>query len=1165
MKISLNPFFLNGKDGLLSTLPKQVPLPKVLGRTNRNTFLGGPLIAHSLMKINLITLLIGLGLSQVDASTYAQQVTLKRQNVSLETILKDFEKQSGYTFFYKKADVAPMSKVNIDVKDKPLNLALNDLLKEGNFTYEYFDKTIVIKRSPKKVEPMQVNVNTERSTPASDIQQQYVRGVVTDEKGNPLAGVTVSLKTNPRSAVATNDKGEFTLPVSSNNQEIVFNLLGYKTHTQRVTIGGSNIVRLAIQEDELDEVYVSTGIFKKVDKSFTGASRTITTEELKLYGNRNLITSLRNIDPSFNIIENNSFGSDPNRLPEIQIRGNSSIPNVNEIQNESNAELNTPLIILDGFQSTLRALLDINENDVQSITLLKDAAATAMYGARGANGVVVITTKLPQLGKLRVSVGSNLNVENADLNGYTLLKSREKLELERLAGYYDNVNATVDIPLKRYYNFILNEINSGVETDWLALPLRTSYAWRNNIRLEGGHEQFRYSATAQTNNIAGVMKGSGRNAFNGSITLSYTYNNLVFRNYSNINNVKSTESPYGSFAEYVRQNPYWRPYDENGNVIKLLGNPGSTDYGSYWGSLPTNPLYNASLKTYDKTNANTLTNNTAIEWDVIPSIKVRGQFGITKTVEQSDRFRPADHTAFANYTLVDEFRKGDYLYEVGNTLNYDGALGLDYSKVFNTVHVVTGGVNFNIRQYDMREYGFLAEGFTNPNLDFVSMAQQYEKDSKPRGKEEFNRAVGFAGTLNYIYDNRFFADLVYRREGSSQFGSNQRFAPFWSAGMGWNIHEEAFLKDNTNINRLKIRGSIGTTGSTNFRSYQALTTYAYYTADRYYNWNGAYLLGYGNSDLKWQQGLKINIGTDLELFNRYLLVNGDYYIETTKDLVSSVNTPASNGFSTYTANIGSLRNKGFELRATVFLMKQSDGIVWSVTGGALQNRNKVLETSKALKDAQIAIQNMNTTVGTMYVEGYSSNAIWVVPSLGIDPSTGKELYLGADGQPTYTWRGGDVIAVGSTDPKLWGNFSTMLRYKGFTLNTSFRYRIGAQQYNTTLANRVESPDYKYNMDERVFFERWQKPGDITPFKGINNLTPTYKTSRFVQDENTLVMQNFNLQYNFVRAAWLQKARMQNLTVGMDVSEPMYLSTIRRERGTTYPFSRQFSFTINATF
>jgi hypothetical protein len=231
----------------------------------------------------------------------------------------------------------------------------------------------------------------------------------------------------------------------------------------------------------------------------------------------------------------------------------------------------------------------------------------------------------------------------------------------------------------------------------------------------------------------------------------------------------------------------------------------------------------------------------------------------------------------------------------------------------------------------------------------------------------------------------------------------------------------------------------------------------------------------------------------------------------------------------------------------------------------MQNRNKVLETSQALKDAQKATLNGTTSPGTIYMEGYSSKAIWVVPSVGIDPSTGKELYLGADGLPTYTWKASDIVPVGTTEPTLYGNFSTMLRYKDFSLNASFRYTTGSQQYNQTLVEKVETGNYRYNVDQRVYDSRWQQPGDIAAFKGLLVTTPTYKTSRFVQDDNTLVCQNINLQYNLRNPKLLKKMGMEVLNFSVDVADPMYLSSIRRERGTSYPFSRQFSFSINATF
>jgi TonB-linked SusC/RagA family outer membrane protein len=773
---------------------------------------------------------------------------------------------------------------------------------------------------------------------------------------------------------------------------------------------------------------------------------------------------------------------------------------------------------------------------------------------------------MPAPGKLRVSFGTQMNIENPDLTDYNLLNSRDKLELENLAGYYTGGNPSSDYDLKRYYNFILGEVNRGVETDWLSIPLRTSVGQRHNLRIEGGDQALRYSASLQYNNIAGVMKESGRNTLNGGIMLSYSVDNVRFRNNTQISQGKSSNSPYGTFSDYAKLNPYWAPHDADGNVNKRLGDPGDLSYQGYWSTLPTNPLYNATLATYDKSEYSEIINNTSIEWDITADLLMRTQFGINKQISQSDHFRPADHTAFANYGVDDLFRKGDYLYGVGNNLDYDGSLNLAYNKMLDAKHNLYAAVDFNVRQAKSSNYGFLAEGFTNPRLDFVSAALQYAEGASPSGSENYTRALGFSANTSYSYNNKYFTDLVFRYDGSSQFGSKRRFAPFWSFGLGWNLHEEDFMKEISFVNRLKLRGSTGIIGSQNFSAYQAMTSYRYYSGDSYYNWSGAYLLGLGNDMLMWQESQKHNIGADIELLDRRIKVRADVYRETTKDLVSSINLPASNGFSSYIENIGSLENKGFEAQLTFVLLNNTiDKFFWSVTGSLLRNRNKVLETSQAMKDALKAIKNNSTNPGVVYEEGFSSNTIWVVPSLGIDPSNGKEVYLDIDGVPTYQWNGNNVVAAGSTEAKLFGNFSTMVRYKDFSINAVFRYTTGAQQYNNTLASRVEASNYKNQMDARVFSDRWKNPGDNAAFKGILVTTPTYKTSRFVQDENTLVLSNVNLQYDLRNKPWMTRIGLEALNITGNISEPLYLSTIRRERGTSYPFSRQFSFGFNATF
>lgn len=1111
-----------------------------------------------IMRTNLTIILMATML-QVSAAGYAQNISLKKTQAPLREVIKEIRKQSGYDFVYTSPQMNLSKPVTINVSETPLQKVLELCFENQPLTYAIEDKTIIVKNKPREVIVVRDQEVVQRAV--------VVRGTIVGENGAPISGASIKIKGAVSRGISSSRDGLFTLPVP-NNSIIQISYVGYKLQEVKIqtTQPLFNVRVVMVQEDkQMDEVVISTGIFKKADKSFTGASTTVTAKELKEFGNRNLITSLRNIDPSFNIIESNSFGSNPNRMPEIQIRGNSSIPNVGDLQNESRVDLNTPLIILDGFQSSLQKLLDINENDVESITILKDAAATAIYGSRGSNGVVVIITKSPKAGKLRLTFSTNLNVEDPDLSDYNLLKSKDKLELERRAGYFDNVRAEQDLVLKRYYNYLLNEVNKGVETDWMAIPLRTGVGQRHNLRLEGGDQAFRYSASAQMNNIQGVMKGSSRNTFNGDITLSYIYKSVRFRNNLQIQEGKSNESPYGIFSDYAEMNPYWNPYGKNGEVLKLLGDPGNTDYVYTWNTLPTNPLYNATLRTVNKSAISEIINNTSVEWTIMDGMLLRGQLGLTKGSTQTDKFRPADHTDFANYSVDDVFRKGDYNYGISNRFSYDGSLNLSYSKTFNNDHVLFAGVDYNIRQNKYSTYGFKAEGFPNANFDFVSMALQYAKDGSPSGSEGLTRAIGLTSNVNYIFKDKYFVDATIRVDGASQFGSKRRFAPFWSTGAGWNLHRENFLKDNDFINRLKIRGSMGITGSQNFSAYQAMSTYRYFTDDRYFNWIGADLISLGNEELKWQQAMKYNVGADAEFLKRRLKLTADYYVETTNGLVSSVNLPASNGFGYYTANIGRMRNKGYELKATGFLLTNPEKLIWSVTASVLHNSNKVLETSQALKDAQKVTQNDASDPGILYMEGYSSKAIWVVPSIGIDPSTGKELFLDVNGLPTYTWNANNIRAVGSTEPDIFGNFSSMVRYKNFSLNASFRYTFGGQQYNRTLVDKVETGNYDYNVDARVFTNRWQQPGDIAAFKGLLVTGATQKTSRFVQDENTLICQNINFQYDLRAKNVLQKLGLEALNLSADIADPMYLSSIRRERGTSYPFSKQFSFKIQATF
>lgn len=1101
--------------------------------------------------MRLCFLFVFLGMLSATAKTIAQEqvISLNLKNVTYLELFNELHRQTGVRFLYSSDQLENLSRIDVVADRKKMREVLEDALKETSLTCVFEEDMVML-----------------RERQQQQVSELVVKGLVTDTKKQPLPGVTVMIKGTSLGTV-TDAEGHYVLTIPQRDELVlVFSFVGM--NSREVTYKGEKELNVELEEKiaEMDEVVV-TGIFQKSQASFTGSATTVTAKELQQFGNRNLLQSLHNIDPSINIIENNAFGSNPNRLPEVQIRGNSSIPNVDELKDQTRVDLNTPLIVLDGFETTLQKLIDINENEVETLTILKDASATAIYGSRGANGVIVITTKKPAMGQLRVSYKGDVNIEIPDLTGYDLLEAREKLELEKRVGLYSKPsNPDQDWRLQRYYSYLLDEVNSGVNTYWLSKPLQTSVGQRHALKVEGGDKSFRYSASLQWNDIRGVMKESYRKTFNGAIQLSYYWKNLKFSNNLMISAGKRQESPYGDFSEYAKMNPYWRTHDENGKILKRLGNSGESDYAFRWSRLPVNPLYNATLNTYDRGNNTDITNNFMLEWKVLETLDLRGRFGITKNTDETRVFKPADHTDFADYSEDDMFRKGTYAYGISNSFSYEGSLNLAYHQSFGK-HLLVAGVDVNLRESRSRSSNFKAEGFTNENFDDISSALQYEKNGKPSGAESTVRSVGFTGNVNYTYDNRYFADLSGRMDGSSQFGSNKRFAPFWSAGIGWNMHNESFLKEVSWVNMLKLRFSVGTSGSQHFNAYQAIQTYRYFLDDKYYAWNGSTLIAMGNPDLKWQQKRDYNIGLDVKLWDNRITIGGDFYIAKTNDLISTLTLPAANGFTTYIENIGSLKNTGYELRLSAYVLRK-DQMSWSVSLAGIHNKNKIVEVSQALLDAQNAIESEDlVNPNVQFRPGYSSNTIWTVRSAGIDPGTGKEVFISRDGNRTYNWSASDIVATGVSDPKLEGNISSMFRYKGLSLNVSFGYRFGGQIYNSTLANKVEvsKTAIGWNVDARVFHDRWKNIGDRASFKGLDDFTPTNKTSRFVQDETTFRCQNMTLQYELKSQALNKLLGIDYCLFSASTSDLFYISTVKRERGTSYPFSRQFSLGVNVVF
>jgi len=1131
--------------------------------------------------MRLTIFLLTAALVHAHASGEAQSITLSGRDLTLKKVFAGIEKQTGYVVFSKKGTLADTKTVSFAVHNMPLRDFLNIVLKDQPLEYDISGKTIHLSRKAAIPAPV---VDLPPALPVA--QAQPISGHITDSAGVPLAGATVSIK--GKATLTTDVNGKFSL-MAEPGDVLVVSHIGYATTTFKVKNDTKAIELILKRAAAVIDDFVITGIFNKPKESYTGAARVISEKEIQEFQGRNLFVTLGNIDPSFYVVTNNSIGSDPNKVPEIQLRGIRNLPNLDQFQSTQgagqlairdqqfqyqSAALNAPLIIMDGFPITLQRMMDLNVNEIASVTLLKDGSATALYGSQGSNGVIVITTKQPQAGKLRLTYRGAVNLNLPDLSSYHLLNARDKLALEKVSGYYVNPtkSAAQNLAMEKYYNEILGLVESGVNTDWLRKPLHTQVDQDHSLRLEGGDAAFRYSLEGQYNRINGVMKGSSRETVNGTSTISYRLNKLNFTNNLRIGSVRGNESPYGSFADYAKLNPYWSPYDDKGNIVQSF-KPFSYDYWiqAQKGSQPyANPMYDATLNTFDRSAYTNIVENFQVEYRPVRHLALNGGMSINSTMSTGDDFKPASHSAFSQYSAADIFRKGSYTYSTGKDYNFTGRVSANYYNLFAGVHGLAVGVSGEVNEDKSTSYSITAEGFPDETVDFLGRALQYQQGGAPSGSESTTRRVGMVGTMNYVYDDRYFVDYTYRVDGASQFGTNKRFAPFYAIGGGWNLHKEAFFKDLKFIDRLKLRGSYGVTGNQSFSAYQPLATYSYVIGDRYKNWIGANQTTLGNPNLQWQQTGKLDFGIESGFLNDRLFVQADYYREKTSNLLSSIELPYSNGFTDYVENIGELEQRGWELTARVTILRNDRRrLMWSVTGNIAYNEDKIVKLSEAMKAAneKLALQYDYTSNAPNKIirVGASQNTIYAVPSLGIDPSTGREVYLNRLGEVTYTWNAADRVNVGVSQPKYRGNFSTLFRYIGFTLNTSFGYRFGGQIYNQTLIDKIENADRWLNVDERVFKDRWQKPGDKVPFRGLNETLRVNPSSRFVQDERTLVCQNVNLSYDLTNRNLLQYMSMKSMTITVNTGELFYFSTVRQERGLDFPFTRQVSFSLFATF
>jgi len=901
--------------------------------------------------MKLTTMLLLISALHLSAASFAQNVTINRHNATLETILNDIKMQTGYMFFYTEK-VSIKQTESIELTNVPLESALNIVLKSLNLNYTIVDKTIVINPgvAEKSADPPQPVITAPVPFKAE--------GKVIDSVSNePLAGVNISVK-NKGIHTQTNGNGVFNIDVQQGDV-LVFTYVGFKSKEVVVKNNAYLTVRLAVKNNAMNDVVITGYQVIKKD-NYTGTAVTIQGDDLRRVNPQDLIKSIATFDPSFRIADNNLLGSDPNSLPKITVRGSTTLPSVKgEIidRNNLSSTYNLPVFLLDGFEVSLEKVVDLDMNRISSVTILKDAAATAVYGSRAANGVIVITTKPPIPGKLQVSYNYELSVHAPDLTGYHVLNASDKLKYEKLAGLYSAVNNTANTQdqLDNEYYSKLRNVVSGVNTYWLSQPLVNAYGQKHSLYAEGGDSTFRYGIDLRYQTDPGVMKGSSRNRFSGGMSFFYNPSkNVLIKNEVTVSQVNSVNSKYGDFSTYVSMNPYYPIKDAQGNYIREIANwvvdthVNDPVNGQYRNEPVYNPLFEASLGSFNKSAYLELLDDISVDWKILPGLRLIGLMSVTDTRGTSDVFvSPLSNTFFYGPTSEIQNR-GSYDYTNNNALNLDGNIRFVYNKQLGD-HSINATLGSNVTSATSSYKAFEARGFSNDKFTDIGFARTYTPDAAPTGSNSINRLIGTFVSGSYAYKNKYLLDATFRVDGSSSFGSNQRFAPFWATGIGWNMHYEDFIKNNFHsISRLKLTASTGVTGSVDFPPSLANTTYTYQTSNWYSTGVGATVNGYGNQDLKWQKTNNYDLSLELGLFKDRILINPHYYYKLTKGLLSDINIAPSTGFTTYKANLGDMGNRGYELYLTVNAYKSKDLNI-NVIGNLSHNTNKIVKISNALK------------------------------------------------------------------------------------------------------------------------------------------------------------------------------------------------------------------------
>lgn len=1120
--------------------------------------------ATKIMRIMKLTvILLTVAFLQVNANGFSQTITYSGKNVPLEKVFSVIKEQAGFGFIYFDEQLKDTKKVTINVKNTAVEEVLALCMKDQPYDYTIKAKTIFIINKQKKETIGGKTIANEQGDKRINIS-----GKVTGEQGEPVIGATVTIKSTDV-ATSTNDKGDFFLNDVEEDAVLMITNVSYQTLEIALRGRTSVNVQLRINVGNLDEaVVVAYGT--TTQRKNVGAVTVVKGEQIATLPNRSFDKSLQGLVPG--LLVTPGTGQPGGGTSNFLMRGIATNANP-----ESGSVVRNPLIVIDGVPVTQdpmdmyfdgantpisNPLAQLNPGDIESISVLKDAAAIALYGAQSSNGVIMVTTKKGKAGKTQFNLRHQTEIAEATKLP-EVLNQQEHLEL--LYETYKNTSptwndATILADLKTKFPTRADG-SFYPQPDWIGeLFKKNATTFSNQLSASGGNDKTTFYLNLEYTKQNGIVKATGfdRKSIRLNLEhkatnwLKFGINSTVSYNIQDYGGSSVTSNMSMQTLQFL--SPLLPIYLENGQYADL----------SILNSGITNPAAAAKYNINRNTAFRGLSNIYA-ELSVLKSLSFRTVFGfdfmLNEAKEKNDP-RLYDRRLNKIAGRIDEVNTRQSNLISTNILQYIKSLGIKHH-----ISLLAGQEARVLNQKTLRVG---VTGFTSPYYDQVTSPGATIYTGGFGGYIRKETLLSYFGQFNYDYSNRYFLTSTIRRDGSSRFGEDKRFGTYWSTGAGWIISSEPFMQSMKGwLDYLKIRGSIGAAGNAGaidrFTPFDPLDAGLY--AGNVSVWSGSSQAG--NADVKWENTFSLNAGLELRFLKERVAFTGDVYQRTTKDLIYSLPLAGTSGFNTILGNIGTMRNHGIELSISGDIIR-SRYFKWHLNANWSTNENKLVKANNALPQQQLTLVYSQ--------EGKSFNSFYLRRWAGVDPATGAALYIDSTGKPNANFNAAKPEFVGKVQPDGFGTVTNIFSYKEVEMSIMLYYQYGYQIYNTTRsANDGRSP---YSNETRFALDRWRKPGDIAtnPIRKLNSTTGSAQSTRHLFDGDHIRLQNVYLGYQLPAKAIrpLKLAGLKLFVQGSNIAlwSTTKTRTARKDPGSvdvygrlgyTYPIQRTWSLGISAKF